>query len=94
MLRAATWMTAGISSPAILNMLGSISNSPCEAVKVVASAPFLQCAVQGARSTGLRLHLDNFGYLAPEVGPPRCCPVVGVLAHCRGGGDRVDGDHI
>jgi hypothetical protein len=38
--RAATWITAGLSSPAILNMLGSISSSPCEAVKVVPSAPF------------------------------------------------------
>ena len=37
--RAATWNTAGVSSPAILNMLGSISSSPCEAVKVVVSAP-------------------------------------------------------
>ena len=38
-VRAATWMTAGVSSPAILNMLGIISRRPCEAVKVVASAP-------------------------------------------------------
>jgi hypothetical protein len=39
-VRAATWMTAGVSSPAILNMLGSISSRPWEAVKVVAIAPF------------------------------------------------------
>ena len=39
-LRAATWITAGSSSPAILNMLGTISSSPCEAVKVVARVPF------------------------------------------------------
>src|SRR5215471_4202052 len=32
-------MTAGVSSPAILNMLGSISSKPCDAVKVVVSAP-------------------------------------------------------
>ncbi len=38
-VRAATWITAGVSSPAILNMFGSISSNPCEAVKVVASAP-------------------------------------------------------
>ena len=37
--RAATWKTAGVSSPAILNMLGIISSSPCDAVNVVASAP-------------------------------------------------------
>ena len=38
-VRAATWMTAGVSSPAILNMLGIISSRPCDAVKVVANAP-------------------------------------------------------
>ncbi len=37
--RAATWNTAGVSSPAILYMLGIISSRPCEAVKVVVSAP-------------------------------------------------------
>ena len=39
MVRAATWTTAGVSSPAILNMLGTISRRPCEAVKVVPKAP-------------------------------------------------------
>jgi hypothetical protein len=39
-VRAATWITAGVSSPAILNMFGIISSRPCEAVKVVANAPF------------------------------------------------------
>ena len=29
----------GVSSPAILNMLGSFSSKPCEAVKVQVSAP-------------------------------------------------------
>ncbi len=38
-VRAATWMTAGVSSPAILYMFGSISSRPCEAVNVVVSAP-------------------------------------------------------
>ena len=37
--RAATWNTAGVSSPAILYMLGSIRSRPCDAVNVVASAP-------------------------------------------------------
>ena len=37
--RAATWITAGVSSPAILYMFGIISSRPCDAVKVVASAP-------------------------------------------------------
>ena len=37
--RAATWNTHGVSSPAILYMLGSISRKPCDAVNVVVSAP-------------------------------------------------------
>ena len=37
--RAATWKTAGVSSPAILYMFGIIRSKPWEAVKVVASAP-------------------------------------------------------
>ena len=40
-VRAATWITAGVSSPAILNMLGSISNRPCDAVNVVPSVPLV-----------------------------------------------------
>ena len=39
MARAAIWKTVGVSSPAILNMFGNISSRPCEAVKVVVSAP-------------------------------------------------------
>ncbi len=39
-VRAATWMTAGVNSPAILNMFGIIRSRPCEAVNVVPSAPF------------------------------------------------------
>ena len=38
-LRAATWKTVDVSSPAILYMLGIISSRPCEAVKVVVSEP-------------------------------------------------------
>src|SRR5690348_11098898 len=37
--RAAMWKTVGVSSPAILYMLGIISRSPCDAVKVVESDP-------------------------------------------------------
>ncbi len=39
-VRAATWITVGVSSPAILNMLGTMSRSPCDAVNVVPRAPF------------------------------------------------------
>ena len=38
--RAATWTTAGDSSPASLKRLGTINSRPCEEVNVVASAPF------------------------------------------------------
>ncbi len=37
--RAATCIVKAVSSPAILYMLGIMSSRPCEAVKVVASAP-------------------------------------------------------
>lgn len=37
--RAAMWKTAGVSSPAILNMLGILSSNPCDAVNVVVSEP-------------------------------------------------------
>jgi len=37
--RAATCRTAGVSSPAILYMFGSISSNPCELVKLEASDP-------------------------------------------------------
>ena len=33
------WNTAGVSSPAILNMLGYLRSNPCEAVNVVVSEP-------------------------------------------------------
>src|SRR5438874_1469937 len=39
MVRAVTWKTVGRSSPAILNMFGSINRSPWDAVNVVASEP-------------------------------------------------------
>src|SRR5512137_2814403 len=39
MARAETWKTVEVSSPAILNMLGIISNGPWLAVKVVVRAP-------------------------------------------------------
>ncbi len=38
-VRADTCMTNGVSSPAILYMLGIISSRPCDAVKVVPKAP-------------------------------------------------------
>ncbi len=48
--RAATCTTAGDSSPASLNRLGSIRSKPWDAVNVVASAPFrlAPCSVPAA----------------------------------------------
>ncbi len=50
MVRAATWMTVGVSSPAILNMFGSINSRPWLAVNVVPSAPrvIAPCSVPAA----------------------------------------------
>ena len=39
MVLAATCITEGNNSPAILYILGIINNNPCEAVKVVVKAP-------------------------------------------------------
>ena len=64
--RAATWITAGVSSPAILNMFGSISSSPCDDVNVVASEPGLQRPVDGPGRAALALHLDDRG-TAPQT---------------------------
>ena len=74
-VRAATWMTVGVSSPAILNMFGSISNRPWEAVKVVASAPFstAPCSTPAAPASALKL--DHLGDLAPQVGRPAALQV-------------------
>ena len=49
-VRAATWITAGVSSPAILYMLGSISSRPWEAVKVAPRVPLVTtpCRVPAA----------------------------------------------
>ena len=49
-VRADTWNTEGKFSPAILYMLGIISNNPCEAVKVVVKAPAARepCTVPAA----------------------------------------------
>jgi hypothetical protein len=39
MVRAVTCITNGVSSPAILYMFGIIKRRPCDAVKIVESAP-------------------------------------------------------
>ena len=56
--------------------------------------PGLERAVDGARGAPLRLHLDDFGDVPPDVLHPLGGPLVGPLAHVRGGGDRIDGDDL
>ena len=68
-VRAATWITVGVSSPAILNMLGTISSRPWDAVNVVPSAPFWSAPWSAPGRARLGLHLDDVGDLAPEVRP-------------------------
>ena len=65
--RAATCMVKAVSSPAILYMLGIISSSPCDAVKVVRQRAGLKRAMHRARRARLRLHLDDVRHIAPEV---------------------------
>ena len=60
-VRAVTWKTVGVSSPAILNMFGIISSRPCDAVNVVVRAPACKRAVDGAGRPRLALHFHHSG---------------------------------
>ena len=88
--RAAMWKTVEVSSPAILNMLGSISSRPCEAVNVVVSAPDCSAPCVAAGGARLALHLLDDGDVAPDVGHAGGRPFVGEFGHRRGWRDRVD----
>ena len=71
-VRAATCITNGVSSPAILNMFGSISSRPCDAVNVVRERAGLERAVERAGGAALALHLHDLRDGAPQVrGDPR-----------------------
>ena len=54
----------------------------------------LKRAVECPGGTSLGLHLHDVGNLAPQVGPSCCGPVVAMLGHRRGRGDRIDRDHF
>ena len=89
-VRAATCIVHGVSSPAILNMFGTISSRPWEAVNVVAKRAFLDGAVQCSRGTSFRLHFDDLRNQAPQVRATCGGPLVGQLSHRRRRGDRID----
>ncbi len=93
-VRAATCITNGVSSPAILYMLGIMSSRPCDAVNVVASEPGLQRAVHRAGGPGFRLHLGDLRDRAPEVRHLPARPFVAELGHVAARRDRIDGDRL
>ena len=92
--RAATWKTAGVSSPAILYMLGIISSRPCDAVNVVASAPACSAPCTAPAAPPSLCISTTAGTVPQRFGRPAAAHCVGQLAHRRGGRDRVDRDHL
>ena len=50
--------------------------------------------VHGARGAALGLHLDDLGHVAPDVLLALRGPLVGPLAHVRGGRDGIDRDDV
>ena len=66
-VRAATWITAGVSSPAILNMFGTISSRPWRRGERRRRARPSERAVQRAGRASLGLHLDDVRHRAPQV---------------------------
>ena len=88
--RAATWNTVEVSSPAILNMLGSISIRPCEAVKVVVSAPDCSAPCTAPAAPPSLCISCTTGTLPQMFGDACGRPLVGQLGHRRGRRDRED----
>ncbi len=82
-VRAATWMTAGVSSPQTLNMLGTMSRSPCDAVNVVASAPFWRAPWRAPAAPASDCISTTSGTLPQMFGRPAAaqssqCSAIGV----------------
>ena len=69
-VRAATWITAGLSSPAILNMSGSMSSRPCEAVNVVARAPRVTAPCTAPAAPASLCISTTVGTLPSRLGTP------------------------
>ena len=83
MVRAATWMTAGVSSPAILNMLGIISSRPCDAVNVVARAPFWSAPCMAPAAPASDCISTTSGTLPHRLG----CPAAAQSSACSAIGE-------
>ena len=92
--RAATCITNGVSSPAILNMSGSMSSSPCDAVKVVVSEPAWRAPWTAPAAPPSDCISITVGTSPQRFAHPLRRPLVGELAHRGRGRDRVDGDHL
>ena len=82
-----------VSSPAILYMFGIISSRPCEAVKVVPSAPACSapCSAPAAPpSLCISMTVGN----APDVLAALLFPLVRPFAHRRRRRNGIDGNHL
>ena len=79
-VRAVTWKTVEVSSPAILNMLGIISNRPCEAVNVVVRAPPCSEPCTAPAAPASLCISTTCGHRAEDVLPAGGRPGVGHLA--------------
>ena len=93
-VRAEMWNTVGVSSPAIFNILGTLSSKPWDAVNVQVSAPVWSAPCTAPAAPAFALHLHHRGDGAPEVLDPFRGPLVAPLAHVRGGGDGINPHHF
>ena len=87
-------MTVGVSSPAILNMLGIMRSSPCEAVKVVAKAPFCRAPCRTPAAPASDCISMTSGTAPQRLGLPAAAQSSASLPHGGGRRDRVDGDDL
>ena len=93
-VRAATWITAGRQLAGDLEHVRDHQQQALRGRERRRQRALLERAVQRAGGAGLGLHLDHVGHRAPQVRSAGRGPVVGVLAHRRRRGDRVDRDHL
>ena len=84
----------GVSSPAILYMLGIISSRPCDAVKVVVSAPACSAPWTAPAAPPSDCISTTSGTVPQMFCRPSADHSSDQLAHRRGRGDRVDRDHL